>query len=419
MAPHFEQFALEAVLADSNQVVAVVDPEMIVRWVSPSASAYGIEVRGRSLVDLIHPDDIERAAQAFDDAVRVGAIEPSAMANSVLSVRIMMPTGAVPFDVSGRWVIDEAGNEWLVAILQNVTTRFATDQVLRRLAAGADERQSIEAIVASAREFGAIQGAQMMWQSAREQFTFGDLGTDPHAVIEVIGELSELALPGRAVDVPASEWAFAFPVVAGRERLGSMVVWGQGRVPHQALVLAVMTPLLDLTAVALKRTRELAELERRATTDQITGLLNRHAFASALDRVVHRAAIIYIDLDDFKSVNDQYGHTLGDRLLHVVGRRLADALGDDDLVGRIGGDEFAVFCDAVSGTEAQRAGERVVAALNHVFVIDGHRISTGASVGVAFTEAETSGRELIDTADRALLKAKALGKGQAVVLAHV
>lgn len=418
MAPQFEQFALEAVLADSNQVVAVVDPEMVVQWVSPSASAYGIDIIGRSLVELIHVEDLERAAQAFDGAVRPEGREPSPMANSIVPIRIVTPSREVPFDVSGRWVLDEKGNGWLVTILQDVTTRYATDRALRQLATGADEQQSIEAVVASIRDFGGVQGVQMIWQNLREQRTFGDLGTDPRTVTDVVGDLSDLVLPGRVVAVPTRDWAFAFPVVAGHERLGSLLIWGMSPAPQLALVSAVMMPVLDLIALSLKRARELAELERQATTDQITGLLNRHAFSSALDRVVHRSAIIYIDLDDFKSVNDQLGHTLGDRLLNVVGRRLSDALRDGDLVGRIGGDEFAVLCNNVSAAEARGAGERIIEALNQTFVIDGHRVVTGASIGVAYTEEATGGRELLDTADRALLEAKAQGKGRSVVLAH-
>jgi len=417
MPPHFEQFAVAAVLADSNQVVAVVDAEMTVRWVSSSAEAYGIEVVGLSLIDLVHPDDLQRAAQALDGAAQQGGFEPSRMANSIVPIRIMTPDKAIPFDVSGRWVTDEDGNGWLVAVLHDVTTRHATDQALRSLAAGAGERESIEAIVNSTRAFGGVEGTQMMWQSARERRTFGDLGSDPASVAGVVGDLSDLAFPGRSIEMAASDWAFAFPVLAGRERLGSMVMWGQGVAPQLDLVSGVMTPLLDLAALSLKRARELAELERQATTDQITGLLNRHAFFAALDRIVQDAAIVYVDLDGFKSVNDQFGHTLGDRLLNVVGRRLADALGEEDLVGRIGGDEFAVLCTSVSANDARLAGERIIGALNQTFVIDGHHVATGASIGVAYTEVPTSGKELLDTADRALLEAKAQGKGRSVVLA--
>jgi diguanylate cyclase (GGDEF)-like protein len=179
-----------------------------------------------------------------------------------------------------------------------------------------------------------------------------------------------------------------------------------------------MTPLLDLAALSLRRASELAELERRASTDQVTGLLNRHAFFSALDRLINQSAVMYIDLDEFKSVNDQFGHTLGDRLLSVVSRRLTDALGADDVVGRIGGDEFAVLCRSATPEQVRMLGERIIEALNQTFVIDGHHIVTGASVGIAYSESSIGGRPLLDQADKALLEAKAQRKGRSVVVAN-
>ena len=195
------------------------------------------------------------------------------------------------------------------------------------------------------------------------------------------------------------------------------MLWGVGPPPHVEFVSAAFAPLVDLAALALTRAREHAELHRQATTDLVTGLLNRHAFFAALDGTSPRAAILYIDLDGFKAVNDEFGHTLGDRLLAVVARRLIDAVADDDVLGRIGGDEFAVLCRSVSAAQARAAGERVIGALNQTFAIDGHRLVTGASIGIVYAEVPTDLRLLLDYADRALLEAKAQGKGRSVVLA--
>lgn len=413
----FEQFATAELLTDPNHLIGVVDPAMTVRWISGSASVYGLDAVGRSLIDLIHPQDLDRATQAFDGSAERDGFQPSLMANSIVPLRLITAGGVVPFEVSGRWFRDDDDHVWLLAIMRDVATRHAIDRAFRRLAAGCTEQESIQSVVAAAHEFGGVTGAQMIWSSGRTHKTFGDLGAQPAIVRDLWGDLSQLDAPGVCVEIDDTDWACALPVQAGGDQLGSLVVWGDGPSPDLDFTAAAMVSLLDLAALSLKRAGELAELKRQATTDQVTGLLNRHAFFAMLDRVVNQSAIMYIDLDEFKSINDRFGHTLGDRLLSVVSRRLSDALGEHDVVGRLGGDEFAVLCRAASPAQVRATGERIVEALNQTFVIDGHRIVAGASVGIAYSESSICGRPLLDQADQALLEAKAQGKGRSVVVA--
>ena len=414
----FESFAVAELLADSNHVIGVIDPSMRVRWISPSAENYGLDTLDRSIIDLIHPEDIDRAAQAFDGSAGRSGFEPRLMASSIVPLRLITPSGVVAFDTTARWTTSDDGEIWLIAILRDVSTRDAIDRALRRLVAGSDEQESIQAVITAAHEYGGVQGAQMVWQAGRSRKTFGDLGAHLATVEDVWGDLAKVVAPGCAIDLTGSDWGYALPVVGGDDWLGTMVIWGSGPAPDLQCAAAAMMPLLDLAALSLKRASERAELERRATTDQVTGLLNRHAFFAALDRLVNQSAVMYIDLDEFKAVNDRFGHTLGDRLLSVVSRRLTDALGADDVVGRIGGDEFAVLCRSATPAQIRASGERIVEALNQTFVIDGHRIVTGASVGIAYSENSIGGRPLLDQADRALLEAKAQGKGRSVVVAN-
>jgi len=380
---HFQHLAINEVFNDSNQIVCIVDPDMMVRWFSPSAARYGLDTMlNRSIVEVIHPDDLDRAAQAFDGQAQLESFEPSLMANSVITLRVVAGERIIPFDASGRWVTDANGDQWLIGSLHDVTTRHATERVLRTLAAGADAQGSMQAVISAVREFAGVTGAQMIWNGARGLQTFGDATSHTSNVLQLWGDLSRVSMPGAPVEMISSDWGYALPVLAGRERLGSMVLWGVGTAPELAFVAAALSPLLDLAAVSLKRARELAELERRATTDQVTGLVNRHAFFGHLDRLVEQAAIMYIDLDGFKEVNDTYGHTLGDRLLGVVSRRIGDAVGAGNVVGRLGGDEFGVLVPAGDAAEARRIGQRIIEALNQTFVIDGHRIATGAGRAV-------------------------------------
>lgn len=404
------------ILTRSNQVVAVIDSGMIVRWVSPSALSYGLDPIGLSIVDLIHPPDLERVAPAFDPMVFEEEFEPSHMANSIMSLRLVGPTRLVPFEASGLWVRDPSGESWLVVVLNDITTRYGASSALRKLAAGADPVEAAEAIIDAAHAFGGVNGVQLVHHAGREHRTLGDLGTDPAAVAKLWPEVTKVDVPTEIPPPSGSDWGFALPLAAADELLGAMVVWGQGNAPGIQFVNSVMEPLLDLAALSVTRSRELAELNRQATTDHGTGLLNRHAFFASLDRPISDAAVVYVDLDAFKAVNDQFGHTLGDQLLAEISRRLRAVADFRDPVGRLGGDEFAVMCVGVSEQTAHEVGDRVANALNQIITIDAQEIAVGASVGVAYSKGPIDGRDLLDAADQALLRAKSDGKGRVVRL---
>jgi diguanylate cyclase (GGDEF)-like protein/PAS domain S-box-containing protein len=152
-------------------------------------------------------------------------------------------------------------------------------------------------------------------------------------------------------------------------------------------------------------TRMREELRRRAMTDELTGCLNRAAILQALEDHIacgmRRAerAIMFIDLDEFKAINDHYGHAAGDELLRTVAKQLRSAVREEDLVGRIGGDEFLIVCPDVGGAHrAVRLAERIEKTL---------RESVSASIGVAWSCGEDGATgELLERADRAMYAAK-------------
>jgi diguanylate cyclase (GGDEF)-like protein/PAS domain S-box-containing protein len=156
------------------------------------------------------------------------------------------------------------------------------------------------------------------------------------------------------------------------------------------------------------------ELERLATRDDLTGLHNRRFFERALDeqlrrveRYRERAAVLVLDLDDFKSVNDTLGHHAGDQLLKHVGNVVSERLRSSDVLARLGGDEFAVLLPHADYESA--AG--VAAALQGEFArqparIDGHDIVAISSIGVAVLAADDSAEDALRRADRAMYRAK-------------
>ncbi|MBS1839074.1 MAG: PAS domain S-box protein [Actinobacteria bacterium] len=163
-----------------------------------------------------------------------------------------------------------------------------------------------------------------------------------------------------------------------------------------------------------------AELQRAATHDPLTGLLNRAGLESAYARWMLRpspSAFLLVDLDGFKPVNDTYGHSVGDRLLQCIAGRLRDTLRDDATIARIGGDEFVVHVAGVADAErATVVGERIRAALASPFGVEGHQITVGGSVGVAFVERPVDLEGVLVASDRASYRAKHAGGNQVTLV---
>jgi diguanylate cyclase (GGDEF)-like protein len=161
-------------------------------------------------------------------------------------------------------------------------------------------------------------------------------------------------------------------------------------------------------------------LSQQANQDSLTGLANRAGFRQKVEAALVRPdrrhgtqAVLFIDLDDFKDVNDLLGHGAGDELLRVVGSRLLEVVRPGDLVARLGGDEFSIHLDQVpSAREAYELAQRLVAALREPAVIMGHAVEVGASIGLAMVEPGASLDQVMQEADMAMYSAKGQGKNR-------
>ncbi|ANU07464.1 putative bifunctional diguanylate cyclase/phosphodiesterase [Paraurantiacibacter namhicola] len=172
------------------------------------------------------------------------------------------------------------------------------------------------------------------------------------------------------------------------------------------------------------RTRKAEEkVTYMAHYDVLTNLPNRSLFNTTLKRSFGRrddgelAAVLYVDLDHFKAINDTYGHAKGDVVLAEAGRRIEQAVDSHAMVARLGGDEFAVLMDRINDrSEAMRAAEAIVTAMDEPIDVDGQLLPIGASVGVAFgPDNGTEGDEVLRAADLALYDAKSRGRRGASV----
>jgi diguanylate cyclase (GGDEF)-like protein/PAS domain S-box-containing protein len=194
----------------------------------------------------------------------------------------------------------------------------------------------------------------------------------------------------------------------------------------------VGTNLLDETTVQglVLNTRDVTERRimeeqymHQAFHDPLTDLANRSLFLYQVGHALARGVrhnetvtVLFLDLDNFKNVNDSLGHAAGDRLLVEAARRLSACVRDSDLIARLGGDEFAVLIESTDDAdEVLNMAERIVAALGRAFVVNGKEVFVSASIGIARTEDGATSDELVRNADVAMYIAKTRGKGRYVL----
>ncbi len=181
-------------------------------------------------------------------------------------------------------------------------------------------------------------------------------------------------------------------------------------------VRGIVTTLRDVTAE-----RELQrDLAYRASHDELTGMVNARAWSETLSAEVDRrrgpgdgVAVVFIDIDDFKAINDQYGHPTGDRVLAEVARRIRQHLRAQDIAARVGGDEFAVLLRGLADIgDARVVAQRLADALSRPVSVDAFEIDCKASIGLSYTEGQERIESLVRQADTALYAAKEQGKGR-------
>ncbi len=220
-------------------------------------------------------------------------------------------------------------------------------------------------------------------------------------------------LSSRLLDRAAGERCAWLALPLPEEPDGWILLGMPHRVPPEAV--AAMQSMINHVVLAMRTSAAHHDLATQARTDALTGLANRAAFTSALEFAIadpdRHLALLFLDLDDFKTVNDRLGHAKGDELLRAISRRLRAAIRPDDLCARLGGDEFAVLLQDAEDT-ADAVAHRLVGLVAAPVSLGGRIVHVGVSVGLAFATADTSAERLVQQADIAMYAAKAQGKGR-------
>nr|BFE61179.1 hypothetical protein GCM10020063_057050 [Dactylosporangium thailandense] len=384
---------------DPTAVILDADPQIhrVLGW---SAA----ELAGRRSLDLVHPDDHQRAIAGWMDLLAA----PAGEARRIRLRHLHRDGRVIWFEITNHSLLHGA-EPCVLAEMLDITDEMAAEEALR--ASEQLLRRLTEALPMSVVQIDARR--RVVYQNARGARMVGT---------EVGGELGAAALdPVVPADRPMVGAALVRVLRDGTDadieygyrdpRLGLRRASAKARALTTAdgRVAGAVICLADVTEEV--RLRE--ELQRRAAFDELTGCRNRAATLTALSEALataeHGTAAVFVDLNDFKLVNDRYGHAAGDRMLAHVAHVLRGAVRDVDVVGRLGGDEFVVVCRDVPRLEqAQDIALALGAALESAPLdMRGAILRPRASIGVAWTRpGGLDADALIAHADKKMYEAK-------------
>jgi diguanylate cyclase (GGDEF)-like protein len=227
--------------------------------------------------------------------------------------------------------------------------------------------------------------------------------------------------PALAVAMPGARRVIVAPMVADGRPVGAIVLEHPGRAPGvERRVMGVVAQAAGMAALNLRNAVLLRKVQDLAERDALTGAANRRSFQASLQRVLEAngdrgnrvAAVLFIDLDDFKVINDTLGHAAGDDLLVAVTERIAGLVREGDVIARLGGDEFAILTEDQPDLRRARAmAERLVRELRSPYQLGTQSVTISASIGVASARDAVDGAaDMVRNADVAMYMAKAGGK---------
>jgi diguanylate cyclase (GGDEF)-like protein/PAS domain S-box-containing protein len=392
-------------------------PNNVVTWSDELFRIYGLEPGSivpsyESFLDRVHPEDRDsvdtRNRKAFEDHQPFSDVK-----------RCTRPDGSTfLMRTQGEVILDERGEPLrMVGVCEDVTAEKEAERATAELTSLV--RSSADAIVAFTPE-----GTITSWNPGATQL----YGWEPEEVIgrPITAMIPEELLPeyeGKVARLARGETVEHFETMRRRSDGSVVDVSLALTAVHDAhgRLLAISAIGRDISERALIE----AELQRLADHDSLTGLINRRRFVEELTDAAAVAsgngglgAVLMLDLDNFKYVNDAFGHRAGDDLLRSVGSLLADDLGDDDVLARLGGDEFALLLPHATQATTARTASTVLESLRaHVLPVEGRPVGVTASIGIVhFGRDGATGEELLADADRAMYLAKDGGRDRATTL---
>jgi diguanylate cyclase (GGDEF)-like protein/PAS domain S-box-containing protein len=431
---------LDAILGSLRALVIVTDAEGRIRYFNPTAEAVaGVrasDVLGRPITELVPPEDVEGLERLLrrllEDEGPIETVQPWVRPDGRRRLISWVNTaivrgGRIEYLIGTGTDITEARRaEDAVAAIEVIGDLLATHgptpdtlyRTLRELADRFDYKYLSIYLLDGGSHLKL--GAQIGYTTPVDTFD-----AETGVIGRSLRTRERQFIPDTSVDpeyISASDRVrseICVPLIVSGEILGVINIEAD-EPPLDTRDLSLVQAISDRIAGSLALGRKVRQLEVQAFHDPLTGLANRALFQDRLEHALLRAArtfdqvgVLFLDLDDFKTVNDGLGHAVGDAVLRVVAERLRHALRPEDTVARLGGDEFAVLLEAVPDREAARAtAARLLEALRPPLELAGRTVGAGASIGVVV--GDSSAGDLLRDADVAMYRAKEAGKGQVV-----
>ena len=389
----------------SSDFVTVIDGESIVRSVSDSvAGVLGLtpsDLVGRPIGDLVHPDD------------RTGLLEAQRQgpgASLFVDARFRHAEGGWrDLEITGTNLLHESAVSGIVLNARDVTERRAAEGARAELARIVESTTDLVATMATDGTITYLNraGADLLGLSP------GDLPT-----LHAAGLVADAALLAEALEVSEREGAWSGEGTMVRPDGRSVPVWSVVLAHRNAA--GVVERFSSISRDISEQKSLENQLAHQAFHDPLTGLANRALLSDRLDHALTRAArtdqplaVLLVDLDDFKTVNDGLGHGAGDDLLVALAERLRACVRVEDTFARLGGDEFALVLESTCEDGAVESAERLLDALTAPFQVGGKELFLTASIGIAVAGPgpAVAPDALLRDADVAMYAAKAEGKG--------
>jgi diguanylate cyclase (GGDEF)-like protein/PAS domain S-box-containing protein len=421
---------------------ALIDERGVVRWMSASVERFfgwrREEIVGQSFDRVVAPESIADAVAAF--AAIDEAFELAPWGGVGFPVDLVHGDGTVMQCEISVVTTKRTGLPWYVVNVRRVGYERALDLALGGMAEGARVGDVLTQLVGALERMVPESATAVgdRWSGDRFGLTAGSaahlLVTDidspwgaalragEDVLVEGIDRLPPpLAALAHAEGFQAC-WVHPIVVSGDPAPRSALVIWRRLPGPPSRFTWTTVRRLGQLLRLTLQWDRSHRTLKFAATHDPLTGLANRVAFNERLELVLRggedRAAVLFLDLDHFKPVNEDLGHPVGDRVLTIVADRLVGALRPGDLVARIGGDEFAVLCERLGAfDDVEAVAKRLLAVVREpITPRPGSDVTVrlDASIGITSLDPDDPAEATLARVDEAMREAKTTGRGRFV-----
>jgi diguanylate cyclase (GGDEF)-like protein/PAS domain S-box-containing protein len=425
---------------ESIHPLALIDRRGIVRWIGRSVDRFfgyrPEELIGKTFDHLLAPQSRQVAHQAF--ATIDDAYQGTPWGGVGVRVDLRRHDGSVVTCELAALTMRRSRLPWYVIVIRQASYERALDQMVEAMASGTEVCGILPRVVEAIEHMVPRTAVVLGHEWTGREFTMSEGATDlllddagaPWAIAlddERDVFVDQAALPDALAEQAAARgygacWVHPVAVADGVSPRAAIILWRPHPGPPTSFTWTTIRRAGQLLRLTLQWDQGRRNLEFAATHDALTGVGNLWAFRERLQALrgasEGQSAVLYIDLDRFKPVNDTLGHQAGDRVLAEVATRLRNAIRPGDMVARVGGDEFAVLCERLGAPDdAERVATRLLEVIRRPIRVAPDNpalqdIRLDASIGVVALTDDKPVEALLDQADQAMRGAKSSGRGR-------